>query len=115
MRRRWRAARCSGSASPIRPRRTPDIQDEATKYNGATGSVYNGQVGNANKGTISVLYQSKTYAAGSHAADDTETQPPCNTPSLMFDVKATEANLPLLFDFRVSISYRRSARTRVCS
>ena len=75
-----------------------DIQDEATKYNGAAGSVYNGQVGNANKGTISVLYQSKTYAAGSHAADDTETQPPCNTPSLMFDVKATEASLPLLFD-----------------
>ena len=75
-----------------------DIQGEATKYNGAAGSVYNGQVGNANKGTISVLYQSKTYAVGSHAADDTETQPPCNTPSLMFDVKATEANLPLLFD-----------------
>ncbi len=37
--------------------------------------------------------------AGSHAADDTETQGPCETPSLMFDVKATESNLPLLFDF----------------
>jgi Flp pilus assembly protein TadG len=75
------------------------IQAEATKYNGGAGSVYNGQVGNANKGTITVLYQSKTYAAGSHAADDTETQGPCDTPSLMFDVKATESNLPLLFDF----------------
>ncbi len=74
------------------------IQSEATKYNGAAGSVYNGQVGNANKGTITVLYQSKTYAAGSHAPDDTETQAPCDTASLMFDVKATEANLPLLFN-----------------
>jgi hypothetical protein len=73
------------------------MQNEATKYSGATGSVYNGQVGNANKGTITVLYQSKTYAAGTHPADDTETQPPCSTPSYMFDVKASEANLPLLF------------------
>jgi hypothetical protein len=75
------------------------IQNEATKYAGTGGSVYNGQVGNANKGAITVLYQSKTYAAGTVAPDDTETQPPCNTPSFMFDVKATEANLPLLFDF----------------
>jgi hypothetical protein len=74
------------------------IQSEATKYNGAAGSVYNGQVGNANKGTITVLYQSKTYAAGSHAPDDTETQAPCDTASFMFDVKATEADLPLLFN-----------------
>jgi putative Flp pilus-assembly TadE/G-like protein len=73
------------------------MQNEATKYSGASGSVYNGQVGNANKGTITVLYQSKTYAAGTHGADDTETQQPCSTPSLMFDVKASEANLPLLF------------------
>ena len=73
------------------------MQNEATKYSGAAGSVYNGQVGNANKGTITVLYQSKTYAAGTNAPDDTETQQPCSTPSLMFDVKASEANLPLLF------------------
>jgi Flp pilus assembly protein TadG len=73
------------------------MQNEATKYSGATGSVYNEQVGNANKGTITVLYQSKTYAAGTHAPDDTETQPPCSTPSYMFDVKTSEANLPVLF------------------
>ena len=33
----------------------------------------------------------------------------------MFDVKATEANLPLLFDLPGLDFVRRSARTRVCS
>ena len=73
------------------------IQDEATRFSGGGGSAYNGQVGGTNKGTISVLYQSATYAAGSAGSDDTETQPPCATPSLMFDVKASEADLPLIF------------------
>ena len=73
------------------------IQNEATRFGGGAGSTYNGQVGGTNKGTISLRYQSATYAAGSVPPDDTETQPPCETPSLMFDVKATEAGLPLLF------------------
>ena len=67
------------------------MQAEATRFGGGAGSTYNGQVGGANKGAITLLYQSKTYAAGSVGADDTETQLPCNTPSLMFDVKATAA------------------------
>jgi len=74
------------------------IQNEATRYGGGAGSAYNGQVGGANQGAITLLYQSKTYAAGSVAPDDTETQAPCETSSLMFDVKATEAGLPLIFD-----------------
>jgi hypothetical protein len=73
------------------------IQNEATRFGGASGSSYNEQVGGANKGSITLLYQSATYAAGSVGADDTETQPPCDTPSLMFDVKGSEANLPLIF------------------
>ena len=73
------------------------IQNEATRFGGAGGSSYNGQVGGANQGSISLLFQSPTYAAGSVPGDDTETQPPCETPSLMFDVKASEANLPLIF------------------
>jgi Putative Flp pilus-assembly TadE/G-like len=73
------------------------IQNEATRYGGAGGSSYNDQVGGANKGTISLRYQSPTYAAGTVGPDDTETQPPCDTPSLMFDVKASEAGLPLIF------------------
>ena len=73
------------------------IQNEATRFGGAGGSSYNGQVGGSNQGTISLLYQSATYAAGSVGSDDTETQPPCDTPSLMFDVKGSEANLPLIF------------------
>ena len=75
------------------------IQNEATKYSGGPGSVHNGQVGGTNKGTITIRYQSKTFAAGTHPADDTETQAPCDTPSLMFDVKGSEANLPVLFNF----------------
>lgn len=73
------------------------IRNEATRFGGAGGSSYNGQVGGAIKGTITLLYQSKTYAAGSVPPDDTETQAPCETPSLSFDVKASEAGLPLLF------------------
>ena len=73
------------------------IQNEATRFGGGAGSTYNGQVGGANQGAITLLYQSKTYAAGSVAADDTETQSPCETPNLMFDVKASEAGLPLIF------------------
>ncbi|NUT55871.1 MAG: hypothetical protein HOQ03_07805 [Thermoleophilia bacterium] len=73
------------------------IAAEATRFGGGAGSSYNGQVGGANQGTITLLYQSKTYAAGTVPADDTETDGPCETPSLMFDVKATEAGLPLLF------------------
>ncbi len=65
-----------------------EILNEATKYSGASGSLYNGQVGNANTGTITMLYQSKTYASGGPAADDTATTPPCT--SLMLDVKGTE-------------------------
>jgi Putative Flp pilus-assembly TadE/G-like len=74
------------------------IQSEATKYAGGPGAVYNEQVGGALKGPITILYQSPTYAAGGPGPDDTETQGPCDTPSLMFDVKATEAQLPLIFD-----------------
>jgi hypothetical protein len=73
------------------------MQNEAARFGGASGSSYNGQIGGANQGTISLLYQSATYAAGSVPGDDTETQPPCDTPSLMFDVKGSEANLPLIF------------------
>ncbi|MET1019851.1 MAG: pilus assembly protein TadG-related protein [Microterricola sp.] len=74
------------------------IQDEATRFGGGAGSSYNGQVGGANQGAITLLYQSKTYAAGSVGPDDTETQPPCDTANLSFDVKASEAGLPLIFN-----------------
>jgi hypothetical protein len=72
------------------------IAAEATRFGGGPGSSYNGQVGNANQGTIGPLvYQSKTYPAGSNPADDTDERPPCE--ALEFDVKASEAELPLLF------------------
>lgn len=72
------------------------IQAEATRFGGGPGSSYNEQVGNANRGTIGPLaYQSKTYPAGSYPPDDTDERTPCE--ALEFDVKASEADLPLLF------------------
>ena len=73
------------------------IQNEATRFGGGAGSSYNTQVGGADAGAINLVYQSTTYPAGGVAPDDTETQTPCETPSLMFDVKASEADLPLIF------------------
>ena len=73
------------------------IQTEATRFGGGAGSSYNGQVGGVNQGAITLLYQSKTYAAGAVAPDDTQTEAPCDTANLSFDVKASEAGLPLIF------------------
>lgn len=72
------------------------ITAEATRFGGGPGSSYNAQVGNANQGTIGPLvFQSKTYPAGSNPPDDTDERSPCE--ALEFDVKASEADLPLLF------------------
>lgn len=80
--------------------------NEATKYAGAVGtfngtaygtSRYNPQIGESHIGTVSVRYQSATYADGSNPHDGTETAGPCETAHFMFDVKATEQNLPLFF------------------
>jgi hypothetical protein len=80
------------------------IFNEATKYAGAVGSwngtsygtaQYNLQIGESHKGTVSMRYQSQTYADGTDPNDGTETQGPCETPHYQFDVKGTEANVPL--------------------
>lgn len=72
------------------------ITAEATRFGGGPGSSYNEQVSQATQGTVGpLLYQSKTYPAGSFAPDDTDERPPCE--SLQFDVKASETDLPLLF------------------
>jgi hypothetical protein len=79
-----------------------EMKNEATRYSGvgATDLTYpNTQVGGANQGAVSMLYQSKTYASGGPAADDTEVGDPCLTSHLMFDVKGTEQALPTLIPF----------------
>src|SRR5438552_6934474 len=38
-----------------------DMQAEATKFVGVPGSLYNAQSGGANQGSLSALYNSKTY------------------------------------------------------
>ncbi len=72
------------------------MKAEATRFGGGAGSSYNAQIGQKT-GSVTLAYNSKTYPAGTVAADDTETQDPCETPSLMFDVKASEAGVPLIF------------------
>jgi hypothetical protein len=71
------------------------ISDMARRYAGDPGasSVYNSQVGGSNRGSVTILINSKTYAVGGPGPDDTVEGPPCTAE--MVDVKATEANLPL--------------------
>ena len=71
------------------------MQVEAATYAWTATSTYNGQIGGANQGSITALFNSPTYASGS-GSDDTVTGSSCN--SNMFDVKMTEENLPLFFD-----------------
>jgi hypothetical protein len=74
-----------------------DMQAEATKFAGVPGSLYNAQIGGSNQGSLSALYNNKTYPAGSPPPDDTVTGTSCQSP-YMFDVKLSEANLPFLFN-----------------
>jgi len=71
------------------------VENMARRYAGDTGSsnAYNSQVGGSNRGSLTVLINSKTYAAGGPGPDDTVEGPACT--AKMVDVKATEANLPL--------------------
>src|SRR5206468_8426516 len=81
-----------------------DMTTQADQYVGLSGSTFNQQVGGSIKGSISRLYNSMTFP------DQASTNPPDQTPddtipvstqnicqSQMFDVKATEENLPTLF------------------
>jgi hypothetical protein len=74
-----------------------DIESLASSYGGGSGSTYNQQVGGAvGHGSISLLFQSKTYSGGGGTtADDTDTQAPCS--ALALDVKATESGIPNFF------------------
>jgi hypothetical protein len=76
-----------------------EMQAEATRYSGVgdTDLLYpNTQVGNANQGSLSMLYQSTTYDADGPVDATAEPGDPCLTPSLMFDVKGIEQDLPTL-------------------
>lgn len=67
-------------------------QSEGSLY----GDGLNPQVGGANRGDLTLLFNSKTFASGTPPApDDTVTGSSCETS--VVDVKATESNLPLFF------------------
>jgi hypothetical protein len=72
------------------------MKAEAYHYDGKNGlPQYNPQIGGTLKGTLTVLYNSQNYATG-------ETDPvftpanPCDAPDYAFDVKATDADIPLI-------------------
>jgi putative Flp pilus-assembly TadE/G-like protein len=67
----------------------------ARRYAGDPGAAgaYNTQVGGSASGTVTVLINSKTFAAGGPPPDDTGDM--CGTMTL--DVKITEQNVPLFF------------------
>jgi hypothetical protein len=67
----------------------------ARRYAGDPGqpSAYNTQIGGSGRGQVTVLINSKTYAAGGPPPDDTGDM--CGTMTL--DVKISEANVPLFF------------------
>ena len=71
------------------------VENMARQYAGDPGasSVFNSQIGGANRGTVTIRINSKTYAVGGPGPDDTVEAPACT--AKMVDVKATEANLPL--------------------
>ncbi|MBD0328517.1 MAG: hypothetical protein ICV64_00205 [Thermoleophilia bacterium] len=89
------------------------IEAMARRYGGDPGAnpKYNEQVGGSHQGAITLLINSKTFAAGSGPPDDTDTRPPCE--SLMVDVKLTEANLPWFFKLAGSFVPAINAHARV--
>jgi hypothetical protein len=73
------------------------MRDEATKYAGGPGALYNEQYGpSPSADRITIRYNSPTFAVGGPGPDDTPEQGPCE--SFIFDVKGTEARLPLIFN-----------------
>jgi len=79
------------------------IENHATAYAGNASSTFNFQVGGG-ASRVTTLFNSKTFAAGGPSPDDTETQAPCQTPHLMFDVKQTEQNIPYILGDLVDLA-----------
>ena len=67
----------------------------ARRYSGdpGTADAYNPQVGGPSRGQVTVLINSKTFAAGTRPPDDTGDM--CG--SMMVDVKISETDVPLFF------------------
>jgi Putative Flp pilus-assembly TadE/G-like len=86
------------------------IEALARKYAGDPGATqpYNLQIGGANKGTITVRFNHKTYQVGGPPADDTIESPACA--AKMVDIKITEAGLPWFFGGKVVNAINARAR-----
>ena len=87
-----------------------NMEAEATAYGGGT---YNQQVGGAGgKGTVTLWYQRNTYPPGVLGPDDTANGVDACS-SGMFDVKATESDLPHLFVISPLATVRAHARVEL--
>lgn len=90
------AAALAGAAAVRFPCDWATVQAVASQY----GTGLNTQVGGTNRGTVSLRYNSATFASGTPpAADDTPAGSVCDTG--VFDVKGTESSLPLFFGHAV--------------
>jgi len=87
---------CFSSDPGVAGNANTTIENAATQYAGNSSSTYNFQIGGG-VSRVTTLYNSKTFSTGGPPADDTETQAPCQTPHLMFDVKQTEVDVPYIF------------------
>jgi hypothetical protein len=71
------------------------IKNAATAYAGNSASTYNRQVGGG-AARVTTRFNSTTFAVGSFVDSNVDTQEPCQTPHLMFDVKQTERDVPYI-------------------
>jgi len=89
------------------------IDAEARRYAGDLGasSTYNGQVGGARKGGVTVRINRKLFEVGGPAADDTVESAACD--AKMVDVKMTEAGLPWFLAGNVVRAINARARVEI--
>ena len=77
------------------------MKNAALVYAGEAGSAYNEQVGGG-AARVHTLFNSTTFYRGDYVDGSVETQDPCQTPNLMFDVKQTEIDVPYVLANLVS-------------
>ena len=71
------------------------IKNAATAYAGNSASTYNFQIGGGAP-RVTTLFNSKMFARGDYVDPSVDTEEPCQTPHLMFDVKQTEIDVPYI-------------------
>src|SRR3989441_13029560 len=93
--------KCFSNNGGPSPTANSDMQAEANKYGGVTSGSYNTQIGGANQGFFPALrFNQQTWANGEVDPEYGTSAFPATADACtsdVFDVKATESNLPLFF------------------